>query len=367
MNYQSRLKNIINLINQSKIDAAFISNPYNIKFLTGYNNFSNEERDCFLVITPQKSYLITDGRFTEAVKKGVSHFVVLERSIKTPIKGLFEKIIRKHQIQNLGVEEFDLKVSEYKSLKKIFSKLKGIDTSTIRQIKDSSEIIKIEAACDVADQAWRYAISKLNPNQREIDISSYFEQFLQKNQAKTSFETIVGFGSNSSVPHHETGNKKLGPKKGQFVLIDCGAKVDSYCSDMTRTVFWGKPRSQQVKIYETVLESQRLASEYIDHAIKSKKIITGREVDQVSSDYIKSAGFIPYNHSLGHGIGFEVHEAPTLSVRSLDRLEEGMVFSIEPGIYIPGFGGVRIEDLYVIEKTGLRQLTKSPKELKVIN
>lgn len=161
----------------------------------------------------------------------------------------------------------------------------------------------------------------------------------------------------------QTSDDRKQKTDGQFVLLDFGIKVDNYCSDMTRTIFYGKASNKQKKIYQTVLEAQTKAADFLNQQIKSKKKVIGKEVDQVARDYIISQGFPAIPHGLGHGIGLEVHEAPRLSPKSDDEITEGMVFSIEPGIYIPGYGGVRIEDLYVVEKSGLRQLTGSSKDI----
>ncbi|MBI2334310.1 M24 family metallopeptidase, partial [Candidatus Daviesbacteria bacterium] len=166
------------------------------------------------------------------------------------------------------------------------------------------------------------------------------------------------FGKNSSIPHHQTGDKRL-TINDKLILLDFGVKLNGYCSDMTRTIFFGKPSEKQRKIYETVLEAQKIAIRFIN----SGKKIKAKDVDKVAREYIKSMGFPDIPHSLGHGVGLEVHEHPYLSSKSKEELKEGMVFSIEPGIYIPDFGGVRIEDLFVLENRNLRQLTTSHKNL----
>lgn len=162
------------------------------------------------------------------------------------------------------------------------------------------------------------------------------------------------------MPHHQTGNTKL--NYGDIVLLDLGAKIENYCSDMTRTLFFGKPSRKQKEIYKTVLIAQQRAVDVINATIKNGKQVKAAAVGEVARKYIISKGYPSIPHSLGHGIGLEVHEHPSLSPKSRDILKEGMVFSIEPGIYIEGFGGIRIEDLFVLEKSGLRQLTTSSKD-----
>ncbi|MDP2585725.1 MAG: M24 family metallopeptidase, partial [Candidatus Levybacteria bacterium] len=173
----------------------------------------------------------------------------------------------------------------------------------------------------------------------------------------------VGFGKNSAVPHHQATNNKL--TNNEIVLLDFGVKLDNYCSDMTRTVFFGKASAEFKKMYETVLKAQSKAIEFLNtkyliHNTSKQKIIAS-DIDNIARKHIISSGYKTIPHSLGHGIGLEVHEKPSLSPKSKDILKKGMVFSIEPGIYIPNFGGVRIEDLVVLEKGKLRLLTHSPK------
>ena len=191
------------------------------------------------------------------------------------------------------------------------------------------------------------------------------EYFIKKHGAELSFPSIVAFGKNSSVPHHQTGNTKL-TERIKLILLDFGVKYENYCSDMTRTIFFGKPSEKQKKIFEVVLEAQQKAANFLGSAIKFGKKVSASEVDKAARDYIISKGYLTIPHSLGHGIGLEVHEHPSLSPRSKDTLKEGMVFSIEPGIYLPNFGGVRVEDLFVIQKNTLNQLTLSSKKLTVV-
>ncbi|MDP3733126.1 MAG: M24 family metallopeptidase, partial [Candidatus Daviesbacteria bacterium] len=206
------------------------------------------------------------------------------------------------------------------------------------------------------DLAFDFILKKIQSGITEKEIAKELENFIKYKGAVISFPSIVAFGKNSSVPHHQTGDKRL-TINDKLILLDFGVKINGYCSDMTRTIFFGKPSGKQRKIYETVLEAQKRAVDFVNKQIKNGKIIKAKEVDQVAREYIKSKGFFDIPHSLGHGIGLEVHEHPNLSPKSKDILKEGMVFSIEPGIYIQGEGGVRIEDLFVLEKGVLRKLT----------
>ncbi len=358
--FKARLQNIRQKLKKEKLDGVFISSVSNISYLSGFTNFSKEEREAYLFVGQDFAYIITDGRYSEAVKKQVPHLKLFERGNNKLVEELFKK--HKKEIKTLGIEEDNLTVTEHKVLKKHFKNLKHFNVSNLRSIKNDEELGKIEKACQIGDLAFNFILKKIKVGVSEKEIAHELEKFIKENGAEFSFNPIVAFGKNSSVPHHQTGDKRL-TINDKLILLDFGAKVDGYCSDMTRTIFFGNPSSKQEKMYKVVSEAQQKAVEFINGAIKNSQELKAKEVDKVARKYIRSQGFPTIPHSLGHGIGLEVHEHPALSPKSRDILKEGMVFSIEPGIYIEGFSGVRIEDLYVLEKTGLRQLTNSPKEI----
>jgi Xaa-Pro aminopeptidase len=343
------------------VDALLISSVSHISYLTGFSNFSSEEREAFLLITKNKKYIFTDARYSEAVCN-IDGYELLEISSEQTMADHLKNLSKKHQIKNLGIEGDNLTVSEMRRFEIFFESLKEVKLNQIRGVKKKSEIAKIEAACLLGDKAFKYILKKIRVGMSEIELAHELEMFVRKQGGRLSFNSIVAFGSHSSIPHHGSDQTKLN-SKSQFILLDFGIKSENYCSDMTRTVFFGKANQKQKKMYQVVSGAQKKAAEFLDDRIKKGLKVVGKEVDQVARDYIISEGFPAIPHSLGHGIGLEVHEFPRLSPKSEDELLEGMVFSIEPGIYIPKFGGVRIEDLYVIEKNGLKQLTKSNKNL----
>lgn len=343
--FEQRIKNIRQKLVEEKLDAVLVSSAANITYLTGYDNFSLTEREAYVFLGRNFAYIITDGRYAEAVKKQIPHLTLSENLLK---------VLKKHKKLNLGIEENNLTVAEYKFIKKHFKKTKHFEVS--RSIKTKEEIEKIEKACQIGDAAFEYILKKIKVGVTEKEVAQGLESFIKSKGGEFSFPAIIAFGKNSSVPHHQTGPSTLSVRsgrEGRIVLLDFGVKLDNYCSDMTRTVFFGKPSEKQKRIYKTVLEAQQ----------KAVKVI--KQGERRAAKIFKAAGLaIP--HSLGHGIGLEVHEHPSLSPKSKEILKEGMVFSIEPGIYLSNFGGVRIEDLFVLEKSGLRQLTGASVEVKII-
>jgi len=366
---KSRLKNVKTIRKKENVDAILISSVPNIIYLTGYSGFSRFEREAFLLITDQKNFLITDGRYSEAVS-GIPDFEILEISDRNFLEKILKSLSK--EIAKIGIEEYDLTISEGKKFKQYFKLFPLKELANLRVVKDIDEINKIKMACRIGDEAFSFIIKKLKNGISENEVASLIEIFIRKKNAESSFPPIVAFGKNSSFPHHKTGNEKL--KINNIVLLDFGVRVDNYCSDMTRTVFFGKADDKFKKIYNTVLESQQKAIDFLNSSFlnlnSNLKSIKTSEIDKVAREYIIKSGYATIPHSLGHGIGIEVHEAPNLSPKSKDILKEGMVFSIEPGIYLPagrqglpGFGGVRIEDLVVLENKGARLLTHSPKEI----
>lgn len=354
-----RLKKLQTEIKLQKLDAVLISKVANIIYLTDYSGFSNEEREAFLLVTPKKQFLFTDGRYSEAVKKLIPDFELIEISSKSKFSDLLLGITNKLKISKLGVEENDLKVNEFKLIKKTVKQTKDFKFHTHRSIKTPEEIKLIESACKIGDKAFEFIQSKITAGITEKQLMFQLDNFIREQGFEPSFKTIVAFNENSAVPHHQTGDRKL--KSGDFVLLDFGVKFKNYCSDMTRTLIFGKPSEKQKKIHKTVKQAQQKAFEYLK--TNFKKGVKGSDLDKIARDYILEQNFPSIPHSLGHGIGIEVHEHPFLGPNSKEVLKEGMVFSIEPGIYLPELGGVRIEDLYVIEKNSVKQLTTSPKDM----
>lgn len=397
---QDRLTNVRRVLERRKLDCLLVSSVPNITYLTGFSNFSKDEREALLLITKKGQFLFTDGRYIEAVQKFVKGFEFVLVTSKRPLIQRLREMLKKERIKHLTIEEKNLTYYEYQTiLYNYHTTVRGSSyIEEIRQIKETGEIDAIERACKIGDEAFSFLLKKIQEGVTEQQVAFELEIFIKKRGADVSFPPIVAFGENSSIPHHKTSNQRLassGPpagKAGQFVLLDFGVKVDNYCSDMTRTVFFGRASNKQKKMYQTVLAAQKKAIEHLGHltsdggrAVKTPRGwppqsnaagtfdvpnglprgggIKAKTLDHVARSYIVKQGFPTIPHSLGHGIGLEVHELPWLSPRSKDVLKPGMVFSIEPGIYIPGFGGIRIEDLVVLTPSNHHLLTTARKEL----
>ncbi len=360
MNLETRFRALQTFLNTSELDAVFISSVSNIVYLTGYEGFSKEEREAYLLITKRKKYIFTDGRYSTAVRDEIDDFQLVESSSTSPFLSNLEKIVQKAKIESIGIEVDDLRVSEYKAISPLFPKKKSISLSKLREKKDDEETMRIKKACQIGDKTYAYILSRLKADQTEKQVAAEMEYVMKRQNAAPSFRTIVASGKNSSIPHHMTSEKKL--QKNAFLLFDFGVTYDMYCSDMTRTVVFGKATNEHRKIYATVLLAQQKAIDYIEHSLSTNKPCSAHQADSVARSTIESAGYPTIPHSLGHGIGVEVHELPRLSPHSKSILTEGMVFSIEPGIYLPDLGGVRIEDLFTIQGNKLIQLTKAPKK-----
>ncbi|OGE64464.1 hypothetical protein A3J13_02030 [Candidatus Daviesbacteria bacterium RIFCSPLOWO2_02_FULL_36_8] len=358
--FEKRIKDLRKKLLKEKLDGVLISSVASITYLTGYSNFFKEERDGYVFITSGGNYILTHSIYSKALKGKILNFEVIEISRRDPPEKILQNIL-KRETASIGIEEHDLRVYEYKRLNKAFKNLKNFELKVDRVIKNKHEIELISKACKVGDKVFEKVFKKIKLGMSEKQLVFEIESLIKKEDLDVSFRTIVAFGTNASAPHHLSGKTKL--EMNQFIVMDFGVLFENYCSDMTRTVFFGNPSEKQKYIYNIVLESQKKAVEFLEKALKNKKSIKAADVDKTARDYIISKGYPSIPHSLGHGIGLEVHEGPHLSPKSKDILKEGMVFSIEPGIYLEGFGGVRIEDLFVLGKKGLKQITNSKKEL----
>lgn len=352
-----RIKKLCEKIKKDGIEGALILKPVNIRYLSGFTGDAG-----FLLITETRVIFYTDSRYTEQAQKEVIEGIEV-REHGYPVTEFMAEQIIDLNISTLGIEEKYMTVDLYRELKEKFSgTFKSIDSyiSNMRMIKEESELERIKKAQDIADKAFQYICGFIKPGVTERDIANEIEYYIKKNGASgTSFPTIVVSGKNGSLPHGQPTNKEI--RNGEFVTMDFGCVYEGYCSDMTRTIAVGNVDSEMRKVYNTVLNAQISALENIEANMALK------DADNIAREFIKKEGFGQYfGHSLGHGVGLEIHEEPGVGPRSDGLLLPGAVITVEPGIYIPGRFGVRIEDMIFVGENGTIDITKSNKQLIIL-
>lgn len=344
------------------LDALIITDPYNILYLAGFKGFSDIEREAILVLNPNPT-LITARLYQVEANKLKSKILDVKLASERDeiLKFVFELLKGKKKI---GFEEKSLTVSEFNTFTKLLPGKELIATKNlienIRQIKTEGEIHKIEKAQIISQKALKQLLPTIKVGQTELEIAKNLESIIHHllSSNQLAFETIIASGPNTGIPHHRTGNRKI--RKGDTLLFDFGAKYQNYCADLSRTIFIGKPSDRQINIYNHVISAQKLA---ISKLLKEMKL---KDAYNLANDLFKSKKLHDYfTHGLGHGIGLEVHELPYLRNNADEPFENGMVFSVEPGLYFP-WGGVRIEDLVVIENGKPRVLGKMQEGIKII-
>ena len=372
-----------------------ITTPTNIRYLTGFTGAAPEEREAYCLLAQNDLYLFTNALYIESainIKSQISNLKqnkiqILEISRENPFAIELSRVLKSLPLQGstfkgvnkLGFEENSLTVLEYNKLTR---ELKGITliptqnrVEEMRMIKRDDEIASIKKAAQITDQCYDFILKKIQPGVTESDIAWEIESFFRKHGATTAFSPIVAFGKNSSQPHYNPYSITKKPfdspslKNNDVILLDFGARVNGYCADMTRVVFIGKPKDEWIRAYHSVLEAQKkalLAMKKCYHVPlhDSKSVsISGAALDRAARKHIEDAGFSPYPHSLGHGVGLDIHESPRLSVKNDELLTPGMVCTVEPGVYVEGQYGIRIEDLVFLRNDGIEILSKSNKDV----
>ncbi|MBQ8503618.1 MAG: aminopeptidase P family protein [Clostridia bacterium] len=343
-----------------KTTAALIMSEENVCYFTSFHSTNG-----YLVVTGDKSYFLTDSRYIEAAQNKIISCdeILLLRNMKADISELLKKL----GITTLHLESERTTVARYNEIAKAMDFAETVcdgrlDSAIdeIRKIKTQAQVDAIVKAQRIAERAFDHILTFISTEKTEKEVALELEYFMLRNGAEAlSFETICVSGKNSSLPHGVPSDKKI--ENGDFITMDYGATVDFYHSDMTRTVAVGEVSSKQVEIYETVLKSQLAGLE------KIKAGVPCSEVDAVSRDIIKNAGYGEFfGHGLGHGVGVEIHELPTLNPSSKEILKSGHIVTVEPGIYLPGEFGVRIEDMALVADNGCVNLTNCEKKLIVL-
>jgi len=354
----SRFGKIAEKLPEYGLDAILITGEPNRLYAAEFHSSAG-----VALVTREESYFFIDSRYIEAAEKTVTGAVVRQCDRENPYSKLINEALAKHEVKTLGFEEEYLTVAEFEVWKKKLQAELVPATKlllSLRERKDAQEIAAIEGAQRIAEQALEETLNFIQPGRTEQEIAAFLQyQMLRRGAEKMSFDPIVVSGPNSSMPHGVPGNRPV--QTGDFITMDFGCVWQGYCSDMTRTVAVGCATEEMKQVYHTVLQAQ-LAGIAVARAG-----VSGKDVDGAARALIEAAGFGAYfGHGFGHGIGVEIHEEPTVSPGGEKLLAEGAVISAEPGIYLPGKFGVRIEDMLLITADGCRNLTKAAKELLIL-
>lgn len=344
----SRLNSLLEKLEAINIDGLLVSQEANVSYLCDF-----KISDSYLLVTQKERIFITDFRYLEEARRNIKDVKVFQ------YKNLFRDIAdlaKRFGLRRIGFEAKDLNFAEYCKIKEeLNSKIKLVDTfavvESLREIKDERELGFIQEAIKISAKAFVFLKGFLRKGLRELEIAGEIERFIRYEGAKMSaFNIIVASGSNASLPHAKISDRKIQGKEP--ILVDMGVEVNGYKSDLTRVFFLDRIPLIALKIYNIIKEAQHKAIEAVKPGIEI------REIDHSARAYIAKRGYGRYfGHSLGHGVGLEVHEEPSISGKNRGRLREGMVFTIEPGIYIPGEFGIRLEDMVLVTKKGVEILS----------
>jgi Xaa-Pro aminopeptidase len=363
--YSARIQAIQKEVQEQNSDAFFITNFYNILYLTGFQTLSPGEREAYVLLTKDKTYFFTDSRYVDdnlyKMLRGISaEFKLIEVG-----KGLLhhlQEIVKSENIQTIGFEEEDITYLEYTKLKSELSDVelksfKGV-IAKYREIKDTTEIQTIRKACELTDQCLKELIPIMKVGMSEQEFAWKLEVWVREKGHELAFAPIVAVDTNAAVPHYDTLHGQGTIQQNSIVMIDFGVKYNAYNSDITRMVFFGEQPSQVVNTYTTLLQAQVKGLEVI------QKDAYLNEVDVACRTELEKNNLPTYKHSTGHGIGLEVHEGPRVSITKDQKVKENQVFTVEPGVYLLGKYGMRIEDTVWVDSEGKGvALTQFSKEL----
>jgi Xaa-Pro aminopeptidase len=351
-----RVAALVDGLTAAHLDGLLLTGLSNIRYLTGFSGSS-----ALLIVAPRDLILITDFRYQTQVVDEVGDLARIVIEPSSLWTGLWQQLALLGGLQVVGFETAHIQHRDFQRLVEAGARWQWRPTvdlvETLRERKDDTEIEKITAAADIATTALGRTLPQIRAGMKELQVAGVLEKELRDAGSEGfAFPSIVASGPRAALPHAHSSTREL--ESGDFLLMDFGAVVDGYCSDLTRTVVVGRASDEHRGVYEIV----RIANERASSGVRAG--MSGRDADGLARDYIERAGFGPlFGHSLGHGIGLEVHEAPRLARTAEGSLAEGAVVTIEPGIYRPGWGGVRIEDDVVLEAGGPRILTQFAREL----
>ncbi|MGI6588991.1 MAG: M24 family metallopeptidase [Peptococcia bacterium] len=353
-----KLSKVKKWLQDKELDAFLISKPEHCFYLSGFTGTSG----CLVVTnSPGKNFLITDFRYkeqAEAQAKGYE-LVLWEDSFFQTLGELFQQ----HELKKIGLDQEKITLATYEKLKKDAPKVTFFPLQDpcveLRKIKSVEELKLLKKAIEISDKAFLHILEVIHPGLTEKEVALELEFFMRRlGGTRNAFETIVASENRSALPHGVASTRVI--QTGDLVLMDFGTVYQGYHSDLTRTLVLGEPDALQWERYMLILKAQEAVFREIQPGMKAC------EADALARNLIKEAGYGKnFGHSLGHGVGLEIHEGPSLSPRDETILEPGMVVTVEPGIYISGWGGIRIEDMLVITPGGCERLTKSPQVFKV--
>lgn len=344
------------ILEKQDLDAVLIQDAYNMRYISKFRGGEG-----VLYISRKRRVLITDSRYTEEAGRE-SNFEVVACTHNRSVTNILSELMEQEHTKRLGYEDAAMLCKTFYEYQKALPMVSewiplGNEVKRLRQIKTEEELGYLRQAEAIGDKAFSKILDILRPGVTEREIQMELEYWMMKYGSEgTSFDTIVASGIHSSMPHAIPTDKKI--EYGDFVTMDFGCRYMGYCSDMTRTVVIGKADDKQKEIYQLVLKANRIAESLLHPGMACW------EVDKIARDVITDAGYGDcFGHGLGHSVGLEIHESPACNTRDKTLLQPNMIMTVEPGIYIPGFGGVRIEDMVVITATGYENLTHSTKEL----
>lgn len=362
----NRLQKLSQWMKDNDIQVSFVTSPDNVFYLSGFLSDPHERLLGLAVFQEEEPFLVCPAMEKEDAKHaGWSHEIIGYSDIQNPWEYIQKSIYsRIGKVEKAAIEKEHMNVERYEAISNLFSGAAFVSAEEklrkLRMVKDEKELEIIREACSLADFAIEIGCAEIQEGKTELEVLAAVEYALKKKGVnEMSFSTMVLTGANGASPHGTPGMTKI--QKGDLVLFDLGVVWNGYCSDITRTVAYGDINDKQKEIYDTVLKAQLAAVE------ASKPGAPCSEIDLTARNLISEAGYGDYfPHRLGHGLGVSVHEYPSLTETNSLLLEEGMVFTIEPGIYVPGVAGVRIEDDLAVTADGVEILTKFPKELQII-
>jgi Xaa-Pro aminopeptidase len=353
---RARIAALLEGLTSAHLDGLLVTGLSNIRYLTGFSGSS-----ALLVVTPRDVVFITDFRYQTQVAEELGDIARIVIEASSLWSGLWQQLATLNSVRVLGFETAHIQHRDFQRLVESGARWQWRPTvdlvETLRERKDADEILRIAEAAKVATRALEQTLPEVAPGMTELQVAGVLERALREQGSEGfPFPTIIASGPRSALPHARSSTRSI--QSGDFLLMDFGAEVDGYCSDITRTVVVGKASDEHRAVYDVV----KVANERASGGVRAG--MTGRDADAIARQYIERAGYGElFGHSLGHGIGLEVHESPRLARTAENALPENAVVTIEPGVYRPGWGGVRIEDDVVLGADGPQILTHFPREL----